>query len=348
MTAPIVNIALAGAGLVGRQHILALAAVPEARLCAVVDPAPGAATLANEHGVPLHATIDDLLAGPRPDAVLLATPNHLHVPQALACIAAELPVLVEKPIAQDAESAHTLVEASEKSGVPVLIGHHRRHNPLIAAAHASIHSGAIGDVVSVSGTCWLYKPDDYFEMDWRRKPGAGPIHINLSHDIDLMRHLCGEITAVMAMESHATRKFDNEDTAAMVLTFANGAIGTLSVSDTTVGPWSWELTSGENPAYHKTDASCLLIGGTRGALEIPSGRIWSNPGKPGWWEPLNHETPTITPARPLERQISHFCAVVRGEAHPLVSAREGLRTLQVIEAVKTSAETGRRVDISGN
>ncbi len=345
MSRSLPNIALVGAGLVGRQHLLAFAGVPEARLSAIVEPSQEGAALAARHGVPHHASLDAMLAGPRPDGIILATPNPLHVPQALACLAAGVPVLVEKPVAPDAAAARALAEASERRGVPVLVGHHRRHNPLIVSAHASLQSGAIGDIVSVSGTCWLYKPDGYFDAEWRRRPGAGPVLTNLSHDIDLIRHLCGEITGVMAVESRATRGFEVEDTAAMVMTFANGAVGTLSVSDTSVGPWSWELTSGENPAYPKTDAASILIGGTRGGLEIPSGRIWSNPGKPGWWEPLEHRTPTVSPAPPLQRQIAHFCAVIRGDEAPKVSARDGLRTIEVIEAVKTSARSGRRVDL---
>ena len=73
--------------------------------------------------------------------------------------------------------------------------------------------------------------------------------MNLIHDMDLLRHLCGEVTSVQAFESNAARGI-REDSAVILLRFANGALGTVTVSDTIVAPWSWELTTGgENPAY---------------------------------------------------------------------------------------------------
>ena len=86
---------------------------------------------------------------------------------------------------------------------------------------------------------WLYKPEDYFDVEWRRKPGAGPVFINLIHDLDLLRHFCGEVVRVQAMESRRARGFEVEDTAALLMEVANGALGAVTVSDTVVAPWSW-------------------------------------------------------------------------------------------------------------
>ncbi len=103
--------------------------------------------------------------------------------------------------------------------------------------------------MSVEATCWLAKPDDYFEVAWRREAGAGPIFTNLIHDIDLMRALCGDVTSVQAIETNAIRGHAVEESAAVLLRFENGALGTLNVSDATVAPWSWETTSGENRGF---------------------------------------------------------------------------------------------------
>jgi predicted dehydrogenase len=148
--------------------------------------------------------------------------------------------------------------------MPLLVGHHRRYNSMIQKAKTIIDSGRLGRIVAVHGAFWAMKPDDYFDVAWRREKGAGPILINLIHDVDLFRFLCGEIIAVQAMESNAVRGNPVEDTAAILLRFANGAIGSLTVSDSIVAPWSWELTTGENPAYPRQDQFCYLIGGTHG------------------------------------------------------------------------------------
>ncbi len=254
-------------------------------------------------------------------------------------------MLVEKPIASNADEAARLVGAAEAAGIPILVGHHRRHNLIIAWAKAKIGGGALGRIVAVHGVCWLYKPDDYFDVPWRSQPGAGPVFINLIHDIDLLRHLCGEVARVQAIASSGVRGHAVEDTAAVVLEFADGAVGTVTVSDTIVGPHSWELTAAENPAYPVTDASCYTIGGTHGTMELPACRIWRNPGKRGWWEPIEDAAEAPPRQDPLVEQIGHFARVIRGQEAPLVSGREGLRTLALIEAIKTAAETGAPVDL---
>lgn len=335
-----VSLAVVGAGRIGRRHIAAMAETGAADLACIVDPDEAAHAYAVELGAAWFPSIEAMIAGGRPNGVILATPNQVHVENGLDCVAAGLPTLVEKPIAVDTSSARQLVAAAEAARVPLLVGHHRRHNPLIQAAKQTLVSGAIGTIIAVHAMFWLYKPDDYFDTEWRRKPGAGPVFLNLIHDVDLLRHLCGEIVSVQALESGAVRGNPVEESAAILVRFANGALGTITVSDTIVSPWSWELTAGEDPAYRQTDEACYLIGGTHGSLELPNARLWRNPGKRSWWEPVVPKSLRVAAEDPLVRQIRHFGRVIRGQEEPLVPGLEGLKTLRVIEAVKRSAHTG--------
>jgi predicted dehydrogenase len=341
----LVRLAVLGAGLIGKRHIDHVAAEPMADLAAVVDPSPAGIQAAHEHGTTWFASFADLMASDRPDGVIIATPNQLHVANGLESIAAGVPALVEKPIAGDVASATRLVEAAEAAGVPLLVGHHRRHNPLIQVAKQTIDSGRLGQVVAVHGMCWFFKPDDYFDVAWRREKGAGPVFLNLIHDVDNLRYLCGDIVSVQALESNAVRGHPVEETTVMVLRFAGGVLATVTVSDTIVAPWSWELTAGENPAYHQTQESCYQIGGTHASLTIPHLELWRNPGTRSWWEPLARERLAYAPQDPLRLQIQHFCKVIRGQEKPLVSGRDGLETLRVIEAVKRSAASGAMLDV---
>src|SRR5690349_11757589 len=125
------RIAVAGAGLIGSRHIEEVDACPDAQLAAVVDPGPVGLEQAEKYGVPLYSSLTELFASDRPDGVILATPNRMHVDGGLECVAAGVPVLVEKPIGDTVGGATRLVEAGERAGVPILTGHHRNYSPLM-------------------------------------------------------------------------------------------------------------------------------------------------------------------------------------------------------------------------
>ncbi len=340
------RIAVAGAGLIGKRHVQAIDRCNAAIVSAIVDPDPATRGFADSIGCDWHASISDMLGADRPDGVIIATPNQMHVDNGLECVRARVLVLVEKPISDNAGAAAQLVAEAADLDVPVLVGHHRRHNPLISAARQKIESGAIGNIVAVHAACWLYKPDDYFNVAWRTRQGAGPVFINLIHDVDLLRYLVGEVVSVQAADSTHARQHDVEDTAAIIVGFANGALGTISVSDSIVAPWSWELTAAENPAYPETSETCYFIGGSHGSLEVPKGKIWTQDGERSWWQPIDQTAYDTPSGDPLDLQIEHFCAVIAGTEQPLVSGLEGLKSLKVIEAIKASARDGRRVDLS--
>ncbi|WP_370874297.1 Gfo/Idh/MocA family protein [Rhizobium tibeticum] len=214
---------------------------------------------------------------------------------------------------------------------------------MIQKAKAIIDSGELGRILVANAMFWLFKPDDYFDIDWRRQAGAGPVFLNLIHDVVNLRHLFGDIVAVQARESSAVRGNVVEETAVILMEFASGLLATASVSDTVVAPWSWEMTTGENPAYPKTDEACYMIGGTHGSLTIPSLDVWKNGARRSWWEPFEKRCVAVQAGDPQVLQIRQFCKVIRGEEAPLVSGREGLNTLNVIMAIKQSAESGERV-----
>jgi predicted dehydrogenase len=344
-----VRIAVAGAGLIGRRHIEEIDASGSAQLAAIVDPGPATQEVADKFGVASYRSLAELFADDEPDGVILATPNQLHVDGGLECVAAGVPVLVEKPIGDTVEGGTRLVEAAEATGVPLLTGHHRNHSPIMAKAREVVRSGALGSIVAVMGTALFYKPDDYFDVGggWRREPGGGPILLNLIHEVNNLQSLVGDVVRVQATTSNATRGFPVEDTAAMVFTFDNGALGTFLLSDTAASPRSWEQTSQENATYASyPDEDCYHVAGSRGSLSIPTMRLSTYPGTRSWWEPFDTVTVEVERSDPLANQIEHFAAVIRGEEEPVCSGRDGLKTLRVVDAVVESARTGRPVELA--
>jgi predicted dehydrogenase len=342
-----VRIAVAGAGLIGRRHIEEIQKCGSTEPAAIVDPVPAGAELASRVGVPVYPSLTELFAAGHPDGVILATPNQMHVQGGLECVEAGVPVIVEKPIGHTVEDATRLVEAAEAAKVPLLTGHHRQYSPIMARAREVIASGVLGPIVAVMGSAVFYKPDDYFDAGggWRRQPGGGPILLNLIHEVNNLMSLAGDITAVQAMTSNATRGFPVEDTAAMVFRFAGGALGTFLLSDTAASARSWEQTSRENKEYASyDDEDAYVLAGTTGSLAIPTMRLKVFPGMRSWYEPFETSTLDIDRTDPLANQVEHFAAVIRGEAQPLVSGRDGLDTLRVTEAVTEAARTGRIVE----
>lgn len=344
------RIAVVGAGYVGRAHIAVVQGSRTCTLSAVVDPAPTSEALALTADVSLYFSLEELLARDRPDGVVLATPNRLHLEQALTCVAAGVPTLLEKPMTPTVAEAERLVAAAEASGVRILVGHHRAHSPIMTRATGVIESGVLGRIVAVMGSATFFKPDQYFaEAPWRRQPGGGPILLNMIHEVHNLRMLCGEIVAVQAFASHAARGFEVEDSVTINLRFENGALCSFMLSDTAACPRSWEQTSRENDAYPTyEDEDCYVIAGTNGTLSVPTMRLKTYPseGDRSWWKPFEVTTVKLVRDDPIRLQMEHFGAVVRGEVAPLVGVRDGLANLRIVEAIAEAARTGRTIDIA--
>lgn len=346
------NLAVAGAGLIGRRHIELIAAHPQTRLCAVVDPASASMALAGTLNVPHFTSLNDMFSAnaARIDGVILATPNHLHVPGALTCAQHGVPALIEKPVADTLASGGQLLETLATFNVPMLVGHHRRHSSTLQVARQVIASGQLGRIVTVIGSAQFYKPDSYFAQGpWRSQPGGGPILINLIHEMDNLRFLCGEVESVYAVASNTVRQFAVEDTAVMTLKFASGSLGTFTLSDTVAAPHSWEQTSGENTAYPRSASEdCYFVAGTQGTLAVPTMRTWryaDGLGEPGWWTPFVEGQLPVNAIDPLAAQLEHFCDVIEGKAQPLVTVADAVQSLLAVEAVRQSIATGHSVSL---
>lgn len=348
--ADMLAIAVAGAGSIGRTHVALIERSAECRLAAIADPAPGAAEWVASNDVPAYRDLSALISAERPDGIILATPNVLHVEQALACIAAGIPCLIEKPVAHAIVDGERLLQAIEASSVPALVGHHRLHSPIMAEAIRVIADGTLGPLVAITGSALFRKPDSYFEeAPWRREPGGGPILINLIHEIANLRALAGEIAEVQASVAHKSRGHEVEDTAAMTFRFESGALGTFILSDAAASTQSWEQTSGENPAYPRDESeNCYEIAGTRGSLSVPTMVLRTFPPSmpASWFTPMQSRVVAVERVDPLARQLSHFCAVIRGDAKPLVSIRDGLQNLRVVEAIMQAARNGASVKVA--
>ena len=340
------RIAVIGAGYMGRKHLQYLAASADCRLAALVDPDPAAQRAAREHGVRHYRDAAALLVDDPIDGAIVAAPTGLHEEAGLRCIDAGVPALIEKPICATVESAERLNHAAEQAGVPLLVGHHRRYNPAAAAAKRLLDAGALGRLVGISAIWCMCKPDSYYAAAWRRQPGGGPVLTNLIHEIDLLRYLAGDIIEVAGFTANAVRGFATEDSAALTLRFAGGALASVVMSDCAPSPWSWEQASDESPQFPANEQNPIRFFGTDAALEFPRLTVWRYRGAKSWTSPLDAAAVRVPGGDAFALQLAHFAAVIRDRATPIVTGREGQRTLAATLALFEAARTGRSVTLA--
>ena len=336
-----VKLAVVGAGLIGSRHVRLIHRQPECSLVGICDPDPGRRPVAEEFDVPFYRDLSALLEEQQPEGAIVATPNGTHLAVAEVCAGKGVDLLIEKPIADTLSAARGIIELSNAAGCRVLVGHHRRHNPLIREARSLVQGGALGRLIAASMMWTLLKPAEYFRVGWRsRRPQGGPILINLIHELDILRYVCGEIRQVYAQSASQARSLEVEDSLSITLSFAGGALGSIIASDATPSPWSYEISSGENPYYFHTSQNCYYFLGSEGALAFPRMELWryGERDRSGWQHPLTKACRTVEPADPLVLQLNHFCRVVRGQESPLVEAADGARTLAVALAVQESVD----------
>ena len=340
------KLAIVGAGVIGKRHMAAIAETPAAELVAIADPLPTAKTIAEENGIQWFAETEDMLAAVKPDGVIVATPTEHHLAPVLAAMDAGAHVLVEKPITPNLAQAEEIITRSATIRRHVLVGHHRRHYPVLHKARDLVQGGALGRLVAVCGQWTVKKPPAYFEPDWRRKRQAGPVLTNLIHEMDSLRFICGDVANISAETSCDILGYDKEDTAAFVIRFENGALGSFVLSDQTPSPWAWEFATGENPAFPRSAQNVCRFMGTEAALDFPNLTLWTDErGEPGWNHPMTARTIEIDLGDAFAAQCRHFCAVIKGDEAPRITALDAAKTLQATLAVFEAAEGGKRIDL---
>jgi predicted dehydrogenase len=212
VTPPVLGVAVAGFGWMGRVHTQAYARLPHhfpqlplrPHLVAVADEAPGRAeAAAAQYGFDT-ATTDwrDLAADPRVQAVSIAAPNFLHREIGAGLAAAGKHIWIEKPVGLSADDARAVAAAVRAAGVQSAVGFNYRHAPAVQVARQLIADGEIGRVTHARFRFFSdYAAHPEGALTWRYERahgGNGVLGDLASHGVDLLRHLLGEIDALVA------------------------------------------------------------------------------------------------------------------------------------------------------
>ncbi len=325
-----------GWGIIGPGRIAdtamapAVNALPGNRLAAVVSrDRARAEAFAQKHNA-AHAYTDyaEMLRDPGVDVVLITTPNALHADQAVAAARARKHVLCDKPLATSVADAARVVQACRTAGVRLGINFQTRHLACFAEAKRVIDAQEIGTVLVVqlemsSGGGAL--------RGWRADPalaGLGSVNNIAVHAYDLLRYLLGsEVTEVMAMFDTG-RTGQLETLALALLRFENGTMAYVNANQKT--------------PHYQAD---IDIYGTAGRIV---GDHLTRPGLDGELRVLTERGETVTPystADAYRRAVADFADAVLHERDPRASGLDGLRSVQLTEAIARSAREGALVEV---
>jgi predicted dehydrogenase len=250
------------------------------------------------------------------DAVLLATPNHLHAEQAVAAAGAGKHVFVEKPIATTIADGERMRDACAEAGVALLVGHELRRLGAARAAKRLVEEGALGTVVLAEANFSLASPVK--PGTWKSGRGTPLVQLGVHH-ADTLQYLLGPIARTSGTLTHVVSDVDIDDVGVATLEFESGALGVISSSYVSPKTYSMRLLGTEAVLDYRTDISVwpaadrldelttLTIGGERVAFDVID---------------------------PLVAELDEFARCARGEATPETGADEGIAALKVIlEAV---------------
>jgi UDP-N-acetylglucosamine 3-dehydrogenase len=323
--------AVVGVGQVGHLHARVVSECDATELVAIVDPSPRALEIPQAAGATRLASTDALLEDP-PDLAIVAVPTAAHAEVALPLIEAGVPVLVEKPIAGTVEDANAIIDAAERRGVVLGVGHVERYNPAVRALAEKLREGLLGRVFQVHARRLSPFP---------LRVGDAGVALDLAtHDLDLMCEFAGRPLRVTAETDQRAHR-SHEDLLAATLRFDTGIIGLLEVN--------W-LT----PAKVRQ----LTVTGERGMFVVDYLNqhltLYENAQASEAWETIaifegvtegNMTRFAIQRTEPLRAQLEAFVEAVRGRPTTLVSGADGLRAVRLALAAVEAGRSGRTVEL---
>ncbi len=299
-----------GAGFWGRNHSRVLSELPNTRLVAVCDiDVTRAQDVAKRYEAEWYTSLEKLLARTDIEAVSVCTPTTTHASVSLAALSEGKHLLIEKPIADSVESARKIIDAGRGRGLLIMTGFIERFNPGLKRLKSLVERGVLGDIVLAFARRVGRWPE--------RIGDVGVVKDSAIHDIDLMRHLFNEEPlSVYARAGSLGHKY--EDYAEIMLKFSGIRSGFVEAN--------W-LTPRKVRSLTVTGREAIAV------LDFITQEVV-----------VENADETVTKKHeweePLKAELAHFASSIQEGKQPDVTAYDGLRALEICEAVLTSAQTG--------
>lgn len=326
-----------GLGSIGRRHIKNLKTIDPSIHVAVLRRLSTGKDLGDVEGL-----VDEVFFDPAhalrwgTDVVFITNPAPFHMETALSFAKNGVHLFVEKPLSVCVENIDPVLRECGRKDLVLMVGYVLRFLEPFQCMRKVIAEGKIGRILSVHASVGRYLPDwrpgsDYRNnVSARRELGGGAV-FELSHEIDYLRWMVGEVKEVSAFIAKVSDfDMDVEDIAEINLCFDNKAMGHIHL----------------DMVDRAMNRSCRIVG-TQGTLTWDSNdshRVRMYSGKDNTWRDLREAGP-IDYNQMYVSELTHFLDCVKGNEKPLVAGEDGRRVVEIVLAAKRSAHEGRNVKV---
>ncbi len=265
------------------------------------------------------------------DAVSVCVPTSLHENVALDVIRAGIDLIVEKPLAPSVGEALTIAEAADRAGVTLAVGHVERHNPAVALVKRQLDAGEFGDLITISA-----RRVSSFPV---RVRDVGVILDLGVHDVDVMRYLADSyVDSVYALSGKGPHE-DHESHANILLRFKNGVHGFIEVN--------WLTPTRVRHLALTCSKSFVEVDYAEQSLSVSSATLGRMDPFNLYQVPLEHHVRRIQVRKeePLRLELEDFLRAAEKGKDPLVTGRDAVESLRVVEAAMVSRELGHAISL---
>jgi predicted dehydrogenase len=327
------GVGLIGCGGMGRELARAIrGSVPEAKIVIGCDPfAPARQSFSQDFGLPAVPSLDDLLAREDVQAVLVASPNHLHCEHTLAAAAAGKHVFCEKPMALSVADCDRMIAACRAAAVNLMVGHSTRLHPTVRKLREIAPRGDLGEPVYGCATYFFpgFRPRDSGIWHLNKAHSGGVLFHMGIHQIDLFHAILGPSRRVhYAGSQHGEQAREFDDVASILVEYVSGATGAISIAGMCpVAANEATFIFSRGYARFRDHFSELTFGPDADHLSQVSAGDLPGPGA-------------------VARELSSFAKWVLDDQPPLLTAAEGRAAVAVAEAADQAKQQGCGVSVA--
>ena len=339
-----INFALVGCGRISKRHseLLGENQIAGAQLVAVCDKIVSKAqVIADKYSIPVYSCLHDMMKAEKIDVVVVLTESGLHAQHAIELAPYGAHVVVEKPMALTLDDADAMIEACDKHGVKLFVVKQNRFNVPIVQLRKALDQGRFGKLIMGTIRVRWCRPQAYYDQDSWRGTWAydgGVLTNQASHHVDLLEWMMGDVESVFAKSKNALADIEAEDTAVVILKFRNGALGVI------------EATTAIRPK--DLEGSISILGET-GSVEV--GGFAVNEMKTWNFTEIHEEDGDVIEKYSVnppnvygfghQAYYEHVVDCLDNETAQLVDGLQGRKSLELINAIYESIETGEEVKL---